>query len=55
MPCGDGRCDEAETNDPKLCPRDCSDSPPEGGDWCGDGICDAYEKAKGDCSKDCSQ
>jgi hypothetical protein len=53
IPCGDGECDDAEKNDANLCPRDCSKTAPEGGDWCGDGICDALEEYKGDCAKDC--
>lgn len=54
-PCGDGNCDDAESKDPKLCPRDCSTEKPPGGDWCGDGICDAREQAEGKCAKDCGK
>lgn len=53
IPCGDGECDDAEKNDANLCPRDCSKTAPEGGDWCGDGICDALEEYNGECAKDC--
>ena len=53
IPCGDGECDDAEKQDASLCPRDCAKTAPAGGDWCGDGICDALEEHKGDCAKDC--
>ena len=53
IPCGDGTCDDAEKQNPNLCPRDCSDSPPPSGDWCGDGVCDALEESDGSCAKDC--
>lgn len=52
IPCGDGTCDDAEKQDPKLCPRDCA-TPPASGDWCGDGVCDALEEHKGNCAQDC--
>ena len=51
-PCGDGICDQHESNNPNLCPRDCEDPPAEG-DWCGDGICDALESCQRDCPIDC--
>jgi len=54
-PCGDGQCDDEETKNPKLCPRDCGVETPAGGDWCGDGICDALEEDKGTCAKDCKK
>jgi len=53
-PCGDGVCDQAEQGNPRLCPRDCEDRPPDY-DWCGDGICDAYERHTGSCPDDCRQ
>jgi hypothetical protein len=54
-PCGDGECDDVETQNPKLCPRDCGAEVPAGGDWCGDGICDALEGERGLCAKDCTE
>lgn len=54
QPCGDGVCDEPETQDPTLCPRDCQQQPSQGDDWCGDGICDAMEADQGICPADCS-
>jgi hypothetical protein len=54
-PCGDGQCDDVETGNPKLCPRDCGAETPAGGDWCGDGVCDALEEDKGICAKDCKK
>lgn len=54
-PCGDGQCDDVETKNPKLCPRDCGADKPADGDWCGDGICDALEEDKGTCAKDCKK
>ncbi len=54
-PCGDGQCDDVETKNPKLCPRDCGAEKPAGGDWCGDGVCDALEEDKGICAKDCKK
>ena len=52
-PCGDGVCDAAERANPRLCPRDCEQRPPDY-DWCGDGICDALEQAEGSCPADCA-
>tara|TARA_B100001093_G_scaffold518155_1_gene602058 strand:+ start:621 stop:2564 length:1944 start_codon:yes stop_codon:yes gene_type:complete len=51
-PCGDGVCDNFETQNPEVCPRDCSE-PPANGDWCGDGICDALENCDRSCPADC--
>lgn len=53
QPCGDGVCDDPETQDPTLCPRDCQEKPAVGDDWCGDGICDALESDKNSCPDDC--
>ena len=52
-PCGDGRCDQAEQGNPRLCPRDCGGVPPPNGDWCGDGLCDGHEQWARDCPVDC--
>ncbi|MEE2758240.1 MAG: CotH kinase family protein [Myxococcota bacterium] len=51
-PCGDGICDNFETRNPEVCPRDCRE-PPANGDWCGDGICDALENCEQNCPIDC--
>ena len=49
---GDGICDNFETRNPEVCPRDCRE-PPANGDWCGDGICDALENCEQTCPIDC--
>ncbi len=51
-PCGDGTCDNFEQMNPNVCPRDCG-AEPEGGDWCGDGNCDAREGCERSCPADC--
>jgi len=51
-PCGNEICEPIERQNPRLCPRDCNPEP-EGG-WCGDGICDAYERDLQGCEEDCS-
>ena len=47
-PCEDGRCDQVEQGNHRLCRWRTSDF-----EWCGDGLCDALESHEGSCSEDC--